>query len=121
MATTSLWRVKGYIGKLILYAANPDKTTEQTSVDTGNDDTDPEQALGDVLSYAGRNDATENMEYVHGINCGVKSAKEDMMTPDIKIKKFLKKCFLCKSIKKLLISKLFIMIPLITYFIRITH
>ena len=80
MATTSLWRVKGYIGKLILYASNPEKTKEQTNVETGNDDTDPEQALGDVLSYAGRNEATESQEYVHGINCGVKSAKEDMMT-----------------------------------------
>jgi len=80
MATTSLWRVKGYIGKLILYASNPEKTKENQSVETGHDDTDPEQALGDVLAYAGRNEATENKEYVYGINCGVKSAKEDMMT-----------------------------------------
>ncbi len=80
MATTSLWRVKGYIGKLILYASNPEKTKGQTNVETGNDDTDPEQALGDVLSYAGRNEATESQEYVYGINCGIKSAKEDMMT-----------------------------------------
>ena len=87
MATTSLWRVKGYIGKLILYASNPEKTKEQTKVETGNDDTDPEQALGDVLSYAGRHEATENMEYVHGINCGVKSAKEDMMTVKRKFNK----------------------------------
>ncbi len=79
MATTSLWRVKGYIGKLILYASNPDKTKSLQSVDTGNNDTDPEQALGDVLSYAGRNDATENMEYVFGLHCGVRSAKDDMM------------------------------------------
>ena len=79
MATTSLWRVKGYIGKLILYAANPDKTTNDNSVETGHDDTDPEQALGDVLSYAGRNDATESQQYVHGINCSVVNTKEDML------------------------------------------
>ena len=26
MATTSIWRVKGYISKVLLYAQNPDKT-----------------------------------------------------------------------------------------------
>ncbi len=80
MAVTSLWRVKGTIGRLILYASNPDKTVEKKIVDTGNNDTDPEQALSDVISYVGRNGATENMEYVYSINCGVKSAKEDMMS-----------------------------------------
>ena len=79
MATTSLWRVKGYIGKLILYASNPEKTKENQSIETGNDDTDPEQALSDVISYAGRNEATESMEYVFGINCSVNDTKKDMM------------------------------------------
>ena len=80
MAVTSLWRVKGYIGRLILYATNPDKTVEKKIIETGNNDADPEQALSDVLSYVGRNEATEDMEYVYGIDCGVKSAKEDMMS-----------------------------------------
>ena len=80
MAVTSLWRVKGYIGKLILYASNPDKTKDNKTVETGNDDTDPEKALGDIISYASRDNATEKMQYVYGLNCGVNSAKEDMMT-----------------------------------------
>ncbi|MCR5636200.1 MAG: relaxase/mobilization nuclease domain-containing protein [Clostridiales bacterium] len=87
MATTSLWRVKGYIGKLILYTSNPEKTTERQSVVTGNDDTDPEQALGDVISYAQRDDATDKKEYVYALNCGVKNAKEDMMKTKRKFKK----------------------------------
>ena len=87
MAVTSLWRVKGYIGKLILYASNPDKTKDNKIIETGNDDTDPEKALGDIISYASRDNATEKMQYVHGINCGVNSAKEDMMT----VKKSFKK------------------------------
>ena len=87
MATTSLWRVKGYIGKLILYATNPDKTKKTEAYETGNDDTDPEQALEDVLSYVGREEATDNSEYVYGFNCGVESAKRDMLT----VKKFFKK------------------------------
>lgn len=32
MATTSIWRVHGYIGKVLLYAKNPDKTTVQESI-----------------------------------------------------------------------------------------
>ena len=35
MAVTSLWRVKGYIGKVVLYAMNPEKTTEPVSFQTG--------------------------------------------------------------------------------------
>ena len=31
MAVTSLWRVKGYIGKVVMYAMNPEKTTESVS------------------------------------------------------------------------------------------
>ena len=87
MATTSLWRVKGYIGKLILYATNPDKTKKTEAYETGNDDTDPEQALEDVLSYVGREEATDSSEYVFGFHCGVESAKRDMLT----VKKFFKK------------------------------
>ena len=52
MATTSLWRVRGYIGKVLLYTQNPDKTTQAEPLDV------PEQAvrdtLGDVIAYAGR-------------------------------------------------------------------
>ena len=31
MAVTSIWSIKGWIGKVINYAENPDKTKEQTS------------------------------------------------------------------------------------------
>lgn len=27
MATTSIWRVKGWLGKVVIYIENPDKTT----------------------------------------------------------------------------------------------
>ena len=87
MAVTSLWRVKGAIGRLILYTANPDKTVEKKVIDTGNNDTDPEQALGDVISYVGRNEATEDMEYVYGINCNAKVAQKQMMAVKRKFKK----------------------------------
>ena len=32
MAVTSLWRVRGYIGKVLLYAENPDKTSNPETI-----------------------------------------------------------------------------------------
>ena len=31
MATTSIWRVKGWLGKVVIYVENPDKTTNPKS------------------------------------------------------------------------------------------
>ena len=52
MATTSIWAVKGWLGKVVLYIENPDKTDnpkfywqeELTDVQT--------QSLSDVIDYA---------------------------------------------------------------------
>ena len=77
MAVTSLWRVKGYIGKVLLYAENPDKTTTPETIpvaESANRDT-----LEDVISYAGREEATNQRQLVHGINCKVESARSEMI------------------------------------------
>ena len=59
MATTSIWRVKGYISKVLLYAQNPDKTTNPEVIPVPqNADRD---SLGDVIAYAGREDATRSL------------------------------------------------------------
>ena len=62
MATTSIWRVHGYIGKVLLYAKNPDKTTVQESIQV------PQNAnvnsLEDVISYACREDVTQEKRLV---------------------------------------------------------
>lgn len=42
MAVTSIWRVKGWLGKLVIYVENPDKTTNPKSVKA--------EGLEDVLS-----------------------------------------------------------------------
>ena len=55
MAVTSLWRVKGYIGKVLLYAENPDKTTNPETIPVG--ETLNRDTLEDVISYAGREEA----------------------------------------------------------------
>ena len=79
MAVTSLWRVKGYAGKVILYAMNESKTTEKEIIETGNDDTTPESALTDLINYASRDDATNLKQFVSAINCGIDTVKEEMM------------------------------------------
>ena len=77
MATTSIWRVKGYLSKVLLYAENPDKTTDSHPVEV------PKgvnlNALEDVISYAKREDATEQRRFVSGVNCTPENAREVMM------------------------------------------
>ena len=77
MATTSIWRVKGYISKVLLYAQNPDKTTNPEVIPV------PENAdkdsLGDVIAYAGREDATNQRQLVWGIHCTPETARDDML------------------------------------------
>ena len=75
MAVTSLWRVKGYVGKVILYAMNESKTTEKETIETGNDDTTQEAALTDLIDYTSRDDATNLKQFVSAINCGIDTVK----------------------------------------------
>ena len=77
MAVTSLWRVKGYIGKVLLYAENPDKTTNPETIPVG--DTLNRDTLEDVISYAGREEATNQRQLVKGINCTSANARREMM------------------------------------------
>ena len=65
MAVTSLWRVKGYIGKVLLYAENPDKTTNPEVI-RGADNLN-RNALEDVIAYAGRESATAQKQFVWGM------------------------------------------------------
>ena len=77
MAVTSLWRVKGYIGKVLLYAENPDKTTEPKQIPIAqefNRDT-----MEDVIAYACREDATNQRKLVWGLGCTAEKAREQMM------------------------------------------
>ncbi len=77
MATTSIWRVKGYISKVLIYAENPEKTTNPEVIDVPEDvDRD---SLGDVIAYAGRESATNKRQLVWGINCSPDNARDDML------------------------------------------
>ena len=53
MAVTSIWSIKGWIGKVINYAENQDKTKEQTSQELiSESETGQLQGLNDVITYA---------------------------------------------------------------------
>lgn len=52
MAVTSIWSIKGWIGKVINYAENPDKTKEQTNQELiSESETGQLQGLNDVITY----------------------------------------------------------------------
>ena len=62
MAVTSIWRVKGWLGKVVVYVENPDKTTNPAYYEK-EDMTDREgQELGDVIAYAINNDKTQQID-----------------------------------------------------------
>ncbi len=87
MAVTSLWRVKGYIGKVVMYAINPDKTTAPVSYQTGAESDGAEDTLGGIVSYVGRDEATNQKSLVYGICCHKDTAVQDMMAVKRKFEK----------------------------------
>lgn len=104
MAVTSIWSIKGWIGKVINYAENPDKTKEQIEKrkrSEGQSESAQEiqksQGLEDVISYAVKEEKTRRdqlnlaeselvgegetlmEQYVSGINCAPTTAREEMI------------------------------------------
>lgn len=55
MATTSIWSVKGWLGKVVIYVENPEKTTNPEIAKlpelSGMEEQD-KQSLSDVIAYA---------------------------------------------------------------------
>ena len=62
MATTSLWKVEGSVGRVVRYAGNPDKT----------------EGPARAIAYAADPSKTERMLYVTGVNCLPGTAAEEM-------------------------------------------
>ena len=79
MAVTSLWRIKGNIGKVILYIENPDKTLTEEIIKTNSDDRIDENALTDVMTYISRDSAIGNQRLIDSVNCEVETALDEMM------------------------------------------
>lgn len=88
MATTSIWRVKGWLGKVVIYVENPDKTENPAFVEKADMTDRQTQSLSDVIEYAVNSDKTqaaddEQVEVMHsfvsGVNCHPSTAREEMM------------------------------------------
>ena len=87
MAVTSIWRVKGWLGKVVIYVENPEKTTNPEYYQSDAITDRQYQGLEDVISYAVNSDktrqATEDADimerYVSGVNCNPSTAREEML------------------------------------------
>ena len=78
MATTSLWRIKGYLGDVLLYASNPEKTKDPRVL-LENTEIYNKGVMEDVIAYAAREEATNDRKFVSGINCNPDTAREEMI------------------------------------------
>ena len=87
MAVTSIWRVKGWLGKVVIYVENPDKT-ENPAFYEKQDMTDRQaQGLSDVIDYAVNSEKTQTpdeatevmQQLVSGVNCHPATAREEMI------------------------------------------
>lgn len=87
MAVTSIWRVNGWLGKVVVYVENPDKTTNLEFYEN-RDMTEREcQGLDDVIAYAVNSRKTQQHReepdvlerFVSGINCHPSTAREEMI------------------------------------------
>lgn len=72
---------------MIMYAINPEKTTEPVSYQTDAVSDGAEDTLGGIVSYVGRDEATNQKSLVYGIRCHKDTAVQDMMAVKRKFKK----------------------------------
>jgi hypothetical protein len=95
MATTSLWRVKANLGRLVDYAENTDKTVNPDYEKKSSTPSEQEQWLTTVIAYAMQDKKTEGMDertelmkrFVTGINCCPETARDEMMATKAKFYK----------------------------------
>lgn len=83
MAVTSLWAVKGWLGKVVLYVEDPEKTSAPKCYEERGSAT---QDLDDVIRYAVDQEKTtlpEEIPYrqrlVSGVNCNPATARQEML------------------------------------------
>lgn len=87
MAVTSIWRVNGWLGKVVIYVENPDKTTNSGFFRNEVQSPEGSQGLDDVIAYAvnsrkteqHREDADILERFVSGVNCHPATARAEML------------------------------------------
>lgn len=90
MATTSIWRVGGWLGKVVIYVENPDKTENPAAYEKPDMEGRDAQGLSDVIEYAVQQQKTEKVaaddegiaimqRFVSGVNCSPTTARDEMI------------------------------------------
>jgi len=87
LATTSIWAVKGWLGKLVIYVENPDKTENPAYYEKEGMTQRQAQGLSDVIDYAAQSRKTQLSEehaevkrhFITGINCDIGTARDEML------------------------------------------
>jgi hypothetical protein len=95
MAVTSIWSVKGWLGKVIIYTENPDKTENPAYFEKQGMTAAQAQGLSDVIDYAAQGRKTQITDedakilrhYVTGVNCSPDTARDEMMAAKAKFDK----------------------------------
>jgi hypothetical protein len=87
MAVTSIWSVKGWLGKIIIYVENPEKTQNTDTIEGLEVMEEDVQGLKDVIAYAVNQEKTSGIadeaqavmqQYVSGVNCTPSTARTEM-------------------------------------------
>ena len=83
MATTAIWAVKGWLGKVVIYVENPDKTKNPSFYQQPDMTDSDAQRLSDVIEYAVQKDKVVDVSvqqfYVSGVNCAPSTARDKML------------------------------------------
>ena len=87
MAITSIWSVKGWLGKLAVYVENPDKTENPAYFEKQGMTAKHTQGLSDVIDYAAQTHKTQITDenalvlrhYASGVNCAPETARDEML------------------------------------------
>lgn len=79
MATTKIWGIEGWLGKVVIYIENPAKTENPAYYEKEGMTEGQAQGLEDVIEYALDSDKTVKQYYVSAINCSTLTARNEMM------------------------------------------
>ena len=88
MAVTSIWRVNGWLGKVVVYVENPEKTANPEFYENEDMMERECQGLDDIIAYAINSRKTEQHKedsdvlehFVSGVNCHPATARAEMLS-----------------------------------------
>lgn len=95
MAITSIWSVKGWLGKVLIYVENPNKTKDPAYYEKQGMTAAQTQGLSDVIAYASQTRKTQITDenavilrhFVTSVNCDPDTARDEMLAAKIKFGK----------------------------------